>query len=343
MRVVAVVTQLERAGAQTLAAWLEHALGPDIEVTTRFLYAKHPSDLFPESRALRARRPRHPGDLLHLANGLRAVMADADVIVAHTHYAIGLAGLLAPRGSRIVAVHHWPISRYPRSVRLLLPLLRRRDVFAREVFVSESIRDHAHGIVIPNPVPDSIMDDDAASPAPDLDLVVVARHAPEKGVDIAIRSLEHLPARRLALIGTGEQTTRLRELVDELGVRDRVDFVGGIDHDAARAAMAGHIVVVPSRWEAMPMVILEAIAADADLVVSDIPAHGFVIESDAAVPFAEGDPEALARAVEAIPERAEALAAGRALVSDRQSTSAVAGAWRELLQRVGATSQREDA
>jgi glycosyltransferase involved in cell wall biosynthesis len=329
MRVVAIVTQLERAGAQTLAAWIERALAPELQLTTRFLYAKHPSDLFDADRALLPRRPRTPGDLLRLVRRLRDVARDADLVVAHTHYAIVLAGLVAPRaGARVVAVHHWPTSRYPTTVRPLLAVLRRRGAFVREVFVSEAVRDRAEGVVIRNPVPSPI----AADPAsPATDLLVVARHSREKGVDVAIRALPHLPGRRLTLIGTGDETERLRRLAARIGVDDRVSFAGGVDHRMARAAMSGCIVVVPSRWEAMPMVILEAIAADAELVTSDIAAHRFVIDADAVVPFAEGDPLALAHAIEAVPGRAARLAAGRARVAARQSESAIARRWRELL------------
>ena len=64
-------------------------------------------------------------------------------------------------------------------------------------------------------------------------MVTVARLVPHKGIDTAIRVLARLatkyPDLGYAVAGTGSDLPRLQALAAELGVADRVNFVGGID------------------------------------------------------------------------------------------------------------------
>jgi phosphatidylinositol alpha-1,6-mannosyltransferase len=64
-------------------------------------------------------------------------------------------------------------------------------------------------------------------------MVTVARLVPHKGIDTTIRVLAHLatkyPDLGYAVAGTGPDLPRLRGLAAELGVADRVNFVGAVD------------------------------------------------------------------------------------------------------------------
>lgn len=79
---------------------------------------------------------------------------------------------------------------------------------------------------------------------------------------------------------------------------EHVRFVGEVDRPAAWIG-AADVVVVPSRWDAFPLVVLEAMALGRPLVVSDLPGPVEQV-GDAAVVVPVEDPAAIARSVRAL-------------------------------------------
>ena len=92
---------------------------------------------------------------------------------------------------------------------------------------------------------------------------VVARHSIEKGVDRAIRMFaqthEQRPSTRLHLIGDGPERPALQQLADQLGVGDAIRWWGW-QRDTRPAMQAMDTLLLPSRTEGLPNVILEAMA-----------------------------------------------------------------------------------
>jgi glycosyltransferase involved in cell wall biosynthesis len=93
-----------------------------------------------------------------------------------------------------------------------------------------------------------------------------------KCVDILLEATARLGARtrlpRLALVGSGPEKDRLKELARSLGVLDRVSFPGVM---CFRKAMAlGRILVAPSRLESLPYVVLEAAASRVPIVATAV-------------------------------------------------------------------------
>lgn len=329
-RTIQLVTQLEPAGAQTMARWLEGVLGELGPTETVFLYDKSGSELFPTPSLVARHRPRTPAELIAFVGGLRRLRhRPPSVVLAHTHYAIVVAGILWGRSAtRIIAVHHWPIDRYPLPARLLVALGRQLHWFGSEVFVSPAVIDRPGALVIPNPVPE---------PGPyaecdqvPADILVVARHATEKSLDTAIEAMMLLPERRLTLVGGGPLTDRLVAQVREAGLQDRVVFAGRLSNPQVRSLMRRCTVfLLPSLWEAMPVSLLEAVAEEAVIVASDIPAHRFLLDPGAAIGFVPGDPESLAHALVRADEhddRLRVLAAAQQ-VRDEQSAARIAAEW----------------
>lgn len=350
LRPVQVVTQLERAGAQTLSWWLERQLRQSSTTTsTHFLYDKSGSDLFGVERCFAPRRPRTLRELTAVLRRLRNAVRAHGMVIAHTHYAIALTLLMTvtvPKAyrPRIVAVHHWPIERYPFVTRIGYDLGRWRGLIDREVFVSESVRPSAdRGVVIQNPIPavergDAVADETQTVDVP-VELLVVARHSVEKSISTAIEALALMPGRHLTLVGTGPLTQDLRNLAHELGVNERVRFAGVVENRHVRTMMAGaSAVVLPSSWEAMPMVLLEALSVGVPIVVSDIDAHAFVYANDAGLAFAVGDPASLADAIEKLddPRVRARLTAGTDQIREHLSESTCAARWLALLADVAA-------
>ncbi len=92
-----------------------------------------------------------------------------------------------------------------------------------------------------------------------------------KGQDIAIRALARpeLCDTHLVLAGHGEMEAQLRALAREHGVESRVHLLGWRD-DVPNLFHASDVVLVPSRWEAMPYALLEALAAGKPAIASKV-------------------------------------------------------------------------
>jgi phosphatidylinositol alpha-1,6-mannosyltransferase len=88
---------------------------------------------------------------------------------------------------------------------------------------------------------------------------------PGKGVDMVIRALPKvlgtIPDTYYVVVGDGDYRSSLERLADEMGVRDRVLFVGVIGEDILKAYYSkAHIFALPSRQEGFGVVFLEAMA-----------------------------------------------------------------------------------
>ena len=101
----------------------------------------------------------------------------------------------------------------------------------------------------------------------------VARQHHAKGVDVLIRAfrtvLRDLPSAGLTLVGAGDELEANRRLATELGLEDSVQFVGAVTN-AAPYLRAADAVVLPSRREGLPVVILEALVLERPVVASRV-------------------------------------------------------------------------
>ncbi len=92
-----------------------------------------------------------------------------------------------------------------------------------------------------------------------------------KGVDILLEALAAhqtvFPGRAL-IVGSGPDEARLRRLARKLGLNSRVSFAGA---QSARSAFArARCVVVPSRAESFPYIVLEAAAAQMPMIATNV-------------------------------------------------------------------------
>lgn len=337
---IQLVTQLEPAGAQTMAWWMEGVLKEIGPTETVFLYEKSSSELFPSPSLVTTGRPRTPAQAVDFFRSLRRLgRRRPAVVLAHTHYSIVIAGMLWGRSrTRIIAVHHWPIDRYPAPARWLIAVSRRFGWYNDEIFVSDAVIDRPGAHVIQNPVPEpGPYQEREDVPA---DIVVVARHAKEKSLDTAIEAMRQLPDRTLTLVGGGPLTERLMAQVQEAGVQDRVVFAGRLSNPEVRALMRRcSVFLLPSLWEAMPVSLLEAVAEGAVIVASDIPAHRFLLEPEAAIGFTAGDASSLARALTRSSDEAERarLRGGADRVREELGAPRIAAEWQRSVERLAAT------
>jgi glycosyltransferase involved in cell wall biosynthesis len=128
-------------------------------------------------------------------------------------------------------------------------------------------------------------------------LLCVARLAPQKGVDTAIRALPAIPDATLLVLGEGPDRARLEALARELGVDGRVLMPGRVG-DVAALYRRCNVVVHPARWEGFGLAMLEGMLAGRPIVAAHAgSAPELVADGMSGLLFPPDDAEALARDV----------------------------------------------
>jgi glycosyltransferase involved in cell wall biosynthesis len=193
---------------------------------------------------------------------------------------------------------------------------------------------------LPNFSPDCAGAAPAALPVPAGVPVVLAmgRLHRNKGFDILLPALTRLPGVHAVIAGEGPERAGLDLLAAQVGVADRVHFLGWRTDTAALLA-ACDVLVCPSRSEPLGNVILEAFSAGKPVVAAMAAGPLELIESGRTgvlVPVESGI--ALAAGIEGVlhnASMARALAeAGRRRYDDAFSEAAVIGQWRRFLATV---------
>jgi L-malate glycosyltransferase len=132
-------------------------------------------------------------------------------------------------------------------------------------------------------------------------LLTVGRLAAQKGQFYLLRTLprlvERYPELHLDLVGTGPIEVELKRESVRLGMEERVRFLGTRD-DVRSLLRRAHVFVLPSLWEGLSIVALEALAAGVPLVATNIPSmREIVIDGVHGVLVPPRDPDALAAAI----------------------------------------------
>jgi L-malate glycosyltransferase len=132
-------------------------------------------------------------------------------------------------------------------------------------------------------------------------VITVANLRPEKGHDVLIDAaalvLRRFPDARFDLVGGGVQLTALRDRAAKLGIAHAVSFLGHCEDIPARLA-AADLFVLPSRSEAFPNAVLEAMAVGLPVVASRVGGLLEVIdEGRTGVLVPVGDAVSLAEAI----------------------------------------------
>ena len=107
-------------------------------------------------------------------------------------------------------------------------------------------------------------------------LLYIGRVEKEKGLEVFLNAIFRMPhtASRIALlvVGDGTYLQKLKSLAEQLGIADRVHFVGRVSYtETPKYYQAADIFVLPSTaWEGLPMTIIEAMATGLPVVASRI-------------------------------------------------------------------------
>lgn len=272
------------------------------------------------------------------ARRLARVIEDVAPAIVHLHSAkAGLAGRLALRGRRptVFQPHAWSFEAVRGPLRAAS--LRWERAAARWTGVllcvseAERARGERAGVrgryeVAPNGVDLTRFTPGSRAAARDMLglgpeplAVCVGRLCRQKGQDILLAAWpavrRQVPAARLALVGAGPDGDALRSRAP-----DDVTFTGQVD-DPRPWYAAADVVVLPSRWEGMALVPLEAQACGRAVVATDVTGVRESLPPGTAGLVAPGDVPGLAAAV-----AARLADPGLAAAEARRGQTHVAGA-----------------
>ena len=158
---------------------------------------------------------------------------------------------------------------------------------------------------------------DPIVPAPDAtDIVYVGEFRHIKGADLLIDAVARLHSDgkpfTLTLAGDGEELEGLKAQIRKLGLAEAVRFIG---HVKARYGFSkGKLLVVPSRGDSMPYVVIEAAAAGIPMVAANVGGIPEIFGSHTEALFAPNIVGAMADAIEtALEDLAAAQARAKSL------------------------------
>jgi glycosyltransferase involved in cell wall biosynthesis len=307
---------------------------------------------------LRPHRSRllFPGDLrfanaCSLWTDLRLLRLLWDVrggVVMGTRPALNLLALaLRRRGVTVIGQEHMNLEthtpqrqaeiarRYSGLDALTVLTERDRDTYARTLGAAARLER------IPNAAPAL----DAARPTLDRPVAIAAgRLTLQKGFDLLIPAFAQVAERHpdwmLRICGDGPQRRRLEALVIEHGLSHNVLLmgpVGRLDLQMAQASM----YILSSRFEGLPMVMIEAMSLGLPVVSFDCPTGpGEVIEDGrSGILVPDGDVDALAAAMLAVIEDADhrrALGAGAAARARDFALDSIGPRWEALIAELSA-------
>lgn len=109
----------------------------------------------------------------------------------------------------------------------------------------------------------------AVVPAPNAtDFLFVGEIRHLKGVDILLQALTLIPDASLTIVGDGKEQATYMSLAQSLDLSSRVTFAGRLP--IADAMRRGRVMVLPSRNESFPYVVIEAAAARMPVIASAV-------------------------------------------------------------------------
>lgn len=169
----------------------------------------------------------------------------------------------------------------------------------------------------------------------------------QKGLDTLLRAMAILvrdrPSLKLIVAGRGKDAARLPGMARELGITANVHIREGVTREETLALFAGAaMLLMPSRFEGLPIVPMEAMAAGVPVVASAVggtpevvaaPEGGLLVPPD--------DPEALARAADELlsdAERRFRISRVARRLAERFSWSRVAEEHFSFLEHVAASA-----
>jgi glycosyltransferase involved in cell wall biosynthesis len=139
-----------------------------------------------------------------------------------------------------------------------------------------------------------------AAPGAEKTILAIGRLEPQKRFDLAIKAFAEIktPA-RLIILGDGSCRGSLLDLVQQLGIGDRVDMPGFVP-DVYPWLQRADIMALTSVYEGVPAVVLQAMALNCPVVATNcFPAAAALVGTAEGCALAEAAPTPFAQAIDA--------------------------------------------
>lgn len=370
-RICLVISSLKGGGAERTASLMANHWARQGDQITLVTFATPDTDAYPLEDAVdrisldMQRDARNAWDAVG-ANGKRIVSlrravkrCDPDVVLGFMG-TVNILTLIACAGLRVPVLimeqidpREYPIGRiwevlrgvaYPRAAALVV-------LSDRLVEWAEKFLPAARVSVIPNPVRSA---DDLAAASSSCSppafmrrpgrrtVIAMGRLTEQKGFDLLLRAFSLCAGANsgwdLVILGEGEDRPKLEALAEELGIAGRVCLPGRLPEPAGALA-AADLFVMSSRFEGLPLALLEAMACRLPVISTDCPTgpreviragtDGLLVEPENAEALAE----AMSRLMSDDSERLQ-LAARAADVHDRFGLDKVMSSWDDLIDTV---------
>lgn len=220
-----------------------------------------------------------------------------DVVHIQSHYMIGEHVLYEAekRGIRIVATNHFmpenlnPFLPFPQWFKGIIGKISWRDmgkvmgkadvVTTPTPLAAKAMHQHAFlrkVLPLSNGIDSSVYElqpGEVIEPHANPTVLFAGRLAEEKHVDVLIKAVAATPADlnvHLEIVGGGEVRPALESLVERLGLRDRVRFLGlASDEELREAYIKADIFCMPGTAELQSLVTLEAMSASTPVLLAD--------------------------------------------------------------------------
>ena len=171
-------------------------------------------------------------------------------------------------------------------------------------------------------------------------ILYVGRLIPSKNIDCLLKAVAMLDIEaswELTLCGDGEERQKLESYAVELGIEEQVKFTGFVA-DVYSIMQNSDIMVLPSLYEGMPNVFLEALAIGLPCIVSDIVAHREIVrDTKCALIFDPNAPNDLKNRIENIlkdTDQEKLLINSGMNVAKKYTTGTMAGEYMKLYKNI---------
>jgi glycosyltransferase involved in cell wall biosynthesis len=199
---------------------------------------------------------------------------------------------------------------FARAFKWVKPSLRRAaQVVVPSGYLEQVFEEHGEKVkVIPNIVDTGLFRPVKERPRHAGFVFAITRNLePIYGIDTALRALAMVPESleaRFAIAGSGPAESTLRDLAKELGVDDRVEFLGRLERDAIVALYEdADAMLNPTTVDNMPNSLLEAMASGLPVVSTNVGGVPFLVrDGESALLVPANDPARMATAMQRLME-----------------------------------------
>ena len=314
MKILQVITQSELGGAQTVVVQLANNLSKEHEVVLAAGQGDGKMWSMVNDQVIKEDCP-HLQRSISLKNDILAAIElrrlykkhKPDIIHLHSSKAGTLGRIVFPSKKTVYTVHGFDSVRL--AFRKFLPIERFLQHFCKAVvgvskydeknLLAEGIKNNVSTVYNGISVPDCSQISDIEVFNQDKKVVLaIARVFPPKKTDLFVDVARLLPQYNFVWIGNQREVTEFGELPDNC------HFLGNIPNAGAFCSKAD-LLMLPSNYEGLPMVILEAMSLGKPVVASDGGGVSEIVRNDVNGYALENNPQLFAEKIQYILEDEE--------------------------------------